>query len=367
MLSTSVGAAVPAAVRAEDPSPKAAPASKPAPSGAAAKPDAETERARHAFALLKPAERKDVADFLDSELEHVRTFQMGLARYVLEHQDRDPLLWPGETESPYFDPERHAPAQPIARHRLAHDDPRAVAARKQLRVPVDLRAWTYDWASGSVVHRVAADTPERAFELALRGLPPRYDLVTALVERAYTDRAGLVFPGITLYDAWRSGAEIEMPDVDCLGLVHVLLDDWTTWTSVVPGDKQDSLYERIAQLFQPAQRQRELRVAVAATFLQAAPDLCCGYEGSIDNFHALWDTCQSTPETLAKKLPDAAGWKDFLSGWVAECTRDGEMYQRGVARRATLDGEGARIRETLAYVLEEYGAFARLREASTTK
>ncbi len=384
VLSTSVLAGPPAAVRPEDKKPAPKPTkSGDGPGAAVSAQDAETDRARHAFALLKPSERKDIADFLASELEHVGTFQMSLARFVLEHQDRDRLTWPAETDTPYFDPERHAPPQPIARRRLAYDDPLAVAARKDLRVPVDLRAWAYDWGSGSVLHRVAADTPERAFELALQGNPPEFDLVQALVERAlddgserkahaafghaYTDRAGVVFPGITLYDAWRSGVEIEMPDIDCLGLVHTLLDDWTTWTSIVPGNKQESLYARIAELFQPAKRQRELRVAIAATFLQSAPDLCCGYEGSIDNFHALWESQKSTPEALAKKLPDAAGWKDFLSGWVAECTRDGELYQRGIARRATLAKEAARIRATLAYVLEEYGAFARLREATGTK
>jgi len=392
VLSTSVLAGPTAAVRPEDQKP----APIPGKSGGAPSPavvdqgpatdsatEAATDRARRAFALLKPAERKDVVDFLSSELEHERTFQMMLVRYVVANQDRDRLAWPQETEAPYFDPKRHAPAQPIARRRLAHDDPRAAATRMELSVAVDVRAWAYDWGSGVVLHRVASDTPDRAFELALRGLPPDFDLVTALVERAlddgserkahaafghaYTDRAGLVFPGITLYDAWRSGTEIEMPDVDCLGLVNVILDDWTTWTSVVPGYKQAPLYARIAELFQPAKRQRELRVAIAATFLQAAPELCCGYEGSIDNFHALWEKTESTPASLAEKLPDAAGWKDFLSGWVAECTRDGELYQRGIARRATLANESARIRATLAYVLEEYGAFARLREATATK
>ncbi|MCY2961084.1 MAG: hypothetical protein NTY35_13065 [Planctomycetota bacterium] len=364
------------AVRPEEPAATSAPAQN------GAEP-ADAARARRAYALLKASERKDVADFLESELEHLPTFQMTLARWVLEHQDRDPLAWASETEAPYFDPARHAPAQPIARHRLAPNDPRAVAARRDLRVPLDPRAWTYDWSSGAILHRVEADTTERAFELALRGLPPRFDLVLALVERAlddgsqrkahaafahaYTDRAGLVYPGITLYDAWKSGAEIEMPDVDCLGIVNTLLDDWTTWTSVVPGNKQDALYARIAELFQPVHRQRELRAAIAATFLQGAPDLCCGYEGSIDNFHALWEDCESTPANLGKRLPDAAGWTQFLADWVAECHRRGELFQRGVARRATLAAEGAEIRATLLRVLEEYGAFARLREATGTK
>lgn len=343
----------------------------------------DVERARRAWALLKPDERKDVADFLSSELEHARTFQMTLVRWVLEHQDRDPLLWPVETEPAYFDPERHAPAQPIARRRLLEDDPRAVAARRALGIAPDPRAWAYDWGTGTILRRVLCDTPERAFELALRGLPPGTDLVQALVERAlddgslrtthaafgraYTDRTGLVYPGITLYDAWKSGAEIEMPDVDCLGIVNTVLDDWTTWTSIVPGNRQAALYARIAELFQPAHRQRELRAAVAATFARGTPELCCGYEGSIDNFHALWEDCASTPETLAGRLPDAAGWKAFLADWVARCRRDGELYQRGVARRTTLAAEGEQIRATLLYVLEEYGAFARLREASGTK
>lgn len=374
ILASTLGVPAPNDVRAERP---------PDTEAATAAADPEVDRARRAWALLKPAERKDVADFLASELEHVRTFQLDLARWVLANQDRDPLAWPARTAAAWFDPERHAPAQPIPRRSAEPDDPRVIAARKELGVPPDPRAWVYDWGSGSVLHDVANDTPERAFELAVRGLPPRADLVRALLEctlddgsqraahaafgHAYTDRAGLVYPGITLYDAWRSQAEIEMPDVDCLGLVHVLLDDWTTWTSIVPGNRQASLYARIGELFVPLPRHRELRTAIAATYLEARPELCCGYEGSLDNFHALWDVNASTPGALAPKLPDAAGWKEFLSSWVAECTRDGETYLRGAKRRETLAADGAAIRATLAHVLEEYGAFARLREATGPK
>lgn len=345
--------------------------------------DGRADDPRAAFALLSAKERREVADFLESELAHVRNFQLDLARHVLSTQDRDPKAWPAATDAPWFDPERHAPAQPIPRRRLADDDPRVTTARKSLGVAADPRAWIYDYASGSVLHRTREDSPERVFELALRGLPPNADLVLALVERTlddgserkshaalahvYTDRAGNAYPGITLYDAWKSGDEIEMPDVDCLGIVNTVLDDWTTWTSIVPGDRQASLYARIAELFQPAQRQRELRSAVAATYLEGAPELGRGYGGSIDNFHALWEVCESTPTKLAPRLPNAAGWKDFLGEWVAECTRDGAMYQRGVARGATLAAEGETIRAVLRGVLDEYGAFARLREAPRAK
>jgi len=342
--------------------------------------DRRVDDPRAAFALLSARERREVADFLESELARVRNFQLDLTRHVLATQDRDPTAWPESTEAPWFDPERHAPAQPIPRRRLADDDPRVTAARKSLEVAPDPRAWAYDYASGSVLHRTREDSPERVFELALRGLPPKADLVLALVERAlddgserkshaafahaYTDRAGNAYPGITLYDAWKSGDEIEMPDVDCLGIVNTVLDDWTTWTSIVPGERHASLYAQIAELFQPAQRHRELRAAVAATYLEAAPELCCGYGGSIDNFHALWEVCESTPAKLAPRLPKAAGWKDFLGDWVAECTRDGAMYQRGVARGATLAADGETIRAVLRAVLDEYGAFARLRGAT---
>ena len=164
------------------------------------------------------------------------------------------------------------------RARATHRAPEALPRTTRARSPraarwascLDARAWAYDWGSGTILRRARGDTPERAFELALRGLPPETDLVQALVERAlddgslrsthaafgraYTDRTGLVYPGITLYDAWKSGAEIEMPDVDCLGIVNTVLDDWTTWTSIVPGNRQAALYARIAELFQPAHR-----------------------------------------------------------------------------------------------------------------
>ena len=71
--------------------------------------------------------------------------------------------------------------------------------------------------------------------------------VMTAFSHAYADRQGNAFPGITLYDAWSSGAEMEMPDVECLGIVHDLLDDWKTWKA--PVRKQESLYDAIGELF----------------------------------------------------------------------------------------------------------------------
>lgn len=344
-------------------------------------PPAADVRAQKAFDGLEPSERKDVIDFLEGELEHLTTFQMSLVRWSFKHQDRDPLMWPAARETPFFDPAKHAPAQPIARQRLAATDSRAQAALRDMRIPEDRRAWVYDWGTGDVLHHVQRDTAERAFERALAGMPPRLDLVNALLERAlddgsqrkslaafghaYTDRAGNVFPGITLFDAWKSGREIEMPDVDALGIVNTVLDDWTTWTSVVPAEKHDALYARIGELFQPAKKHRELRGAIAATFLVGAPPLCCGYEATLDNFHSLWEDCASTPETLAQRLPPAAQAQEFLAAFVKSCY-EGDLYQKGIQRRAALSADGAVIRATLERVLDEYGAFAP-REGGVTK
>src|SRR5262249_29966935 len=137
---------------------------------------------------------------------------------------------------------------------------------------------------------------------------------------AYTDREGGVYPGVTLYDAWASGAEIEMPDVDCLGIVHSVLDDWKTWRAPVPATKHEALYDRIGKIFVDAHRHRSLRRALATVFLEGSPALRDGFVDSVGNFHALWEDCGSTPAELAKRLPKPKDRTEFLSAWTKTCT-----------------------------------------------
>jgi hypothetical protein len=216
----------------------------------------------------------------------------------------------------------------------------------------------------------------RVFENALLGMAPDWDLAEALVElrlddgslqksfqafgHAYTDRWGGVYPGVSLYDAHASLTQIEMPDVDCLGLVHDLLGDWTTYASPVPAEQHEELYGRIAELFRAVSRHRSLRTNLARTYLCGNADLRDRYMHNLDNFHALWESVRSDPAALLPKLPDDAGWRDFLQGWDDSLAADVQLLYRGTSRHATLDRETHRVRATMLRLLEEYGAFTRI-------
>ena len=134
----------------------------------------------------------------------------------------------------------HAPAQPIPRKSLAADSRRVKKKREEFffRVP-DRKldsAWVYDYAARELRRTQELDDPDRIFRNGLAGFPPDLDLAEALVEmalddgaeqdkarafgHAYTDRTGNVFTGLTLYDAWASGSNMEMPDIDNLGILH---------------------------------------------------------------------------------------------------------------------------------------------------
>ena len=142
------------------------------------------------------------------------------------------------------------------------------------------RGLGYDYATREVRHTRDVKDPERIFKNGLAGCAPDLDLCAALVERmlddgsqqktlaafahAYTDRDGRVYPGVTLYDAWSSGVEIEMPDVDTLGIVHTLLDDWKTWKAPVDASQHDKLYAKIGELYRALHRLQGLRHALAA-------------------------------------------------------------------------------------------------------
>jgi hypothetical protein len=345
---------------------------------AAGKTEPSDERLRQAWSCLLPAEQADAMAWLAADAPHLGTFQANLVAHALDLAGIDAGFFEEAGDTPYFSPETHAPRQPIPRRRLAPDDAEARRVmQRMLRgvpAPALMAAWRYDWGTGSVVRTADPEDPTRLFENALAGYPPDADLAQALVERAlddgslrkvhaafehaYTDRDGRVYP-LTLYDAWASGTEMEMPDVDCLGVVHTIDDEWKRWVAPVPAARQDELYEVVGEHFARARRHRGLRTALAMTYLAGNPRLRDGYPAHLERLHSLWDKHASMPEDLALALPDPEGWAEFLEAWSIEVDHSLELTRAGQVRRATLQADAGRVRALLVRILTELGALER--------
>ncbi len=349
------------------------------PQEGAAKHERSDADARRAFGFLTEAEQADCVEELTAELEWLDTFQLRLVRYARTLDERDPGLLPIERETPHFDPREHAPGQPIARKLLAPDSSAARKTRERIlrRVPQSplVASYRYDWVQGDIVRSASAPDARRVFDNALAGFAPDHDLALALVERAlddgsqraaldafghaYTDRSGNVYPGLTLYDAWASGEEIEMPDVDILGVVHTLLGIRDRWIAPVPDREHNELYATVGTLFRSAQRHRGLRSAIAATFLESSPKLPGSYPTSIERFHGLWESCASTPAEVAKLLPEPERWSEFLVECSTRMSGDPKLLAAAQSRQATLAADALAVRALLVRLLEQRGAFER--------
>jgi len=336
------------------------------------------ERLRKAWSFLLPEEQLEIGEWYRSEVGYLDTFQNKMIAYVVGAEERDRGTWPAAEPLPYFDPELHCPAQPIRRTRLAVDSGRAEAARSRLKPSEGSdplrRTWVYDWASGEIVTLTNENDPEVLFENALLGLPPLIDLAEALLLRrlddgsqrvalaafqhAYTDRSGNIYPGVSLYDAWSSGKEFEMPDVDTLGILHTVYDDWRSFKAPVPGSKQEKLYDKIGEAFIDAKRHRGLREAIAVNYLRGSAIPADDYSGTGLAFNALWEECSGVPEAFAEDLPKVKRWKNYLEGLVRK-TKKKKFRTAGKNRIAWIDAERFRVKATLVRVLKEFGAMDR--------
>ncbi len=341
----------------------------PAPVRAAPTRADEDARAKAAFQALSAGERKEFLEYLELELRQAGLFQNELVRFVLREDARAPAAFPEAAAPTWYDPATHAPAQPIARHALAADDPALLEARRELLAAEPPRAivsaFRYDYGRREVVRLPGWDDAERILSNALAGYAPLHDLAEALVEKAlddgaqqktlaafahtYTDRSGRAFPGITLYDAWSSGAEIEMPDVDTLGLLHELRDDWTTYRAPVPEPQHARLYKSLGDLFRDASRQRGLRHALALCYL----------EGRL-NLHLAWEKASSTPAKLAPTLPTPAGRETWIAALIEKGRSKTDAWQAAELRRDTLARAGELVRATVLAGLQEFGAYKKL-------
>ena len=327
---------------------------------------------RAAWGRLDAAQRADLIEWFRAESEWVGGFQRQLVTFVLESEERDPGTWPEAGDPPTYDPTVHAPAQPIQR-RAMKSAAAAERAREHWLANVPKRrlrsAWVYDYASRDVQRLPNADDPERIFENAIAGFLPNHDLAEALVERAlddgaqraaltafghaYSDRNGNVVPGLTLYDVWCSGQEMEMPDVECLGVLHDLEDDWRTFKAPVPERLHRKLYKTIGELFLPAHRHRGLRNAMARSYLTGTPVLRDGYQESIDRLHSVWEQNTSTPSRLRDALPESKDWESYLEDLAKACRKDKALRESGEVRRATLDADAQRVRALMIRLMRE--------------
>lgn len=318
--------------------------------------------------------RREVVEYLELDLSHASTFQLQLARWVVRTSGIEPGLIDPAREPRWFDPQVHAPAQPIARRPLAADSRTVRRAREEMAAAWRERpfepAFGYDWGARQIVRLDDPRDPTRRFRAALAGLPADADLVEAHVTawlddgeqqavldafgHLYTDRTGKAYPGITLYHAWSSGTGIEMPDVDTLGIVHVLDDEWDRWVAPVPGSQHAALYARIGEHFVPARHHRGLREALASAYLVADPSYKDGYTaGNTVGFHALWNRRSSDPHALAADLPAARDWAAYLEGVNAELAEDEELWAGGLLRRDTLASDQAFVRHRLVAIMRD--------------
>lgn len=337
------------------------------------------EVVRAAWEALEHQDRIEIAQWFSAEAERLDTFQNALMAHVFAVHARARYDWPeAQPELPLYDPKKHAPAQVIPRRWLRENSSEVKRWKERVFAAVPERAllqgWRYDYPSASVVRLGDEFDPERVFHNGLAGLPPDLDLAEAIVEswlddeslrevltafgHGYSDRNGKAYPGVTLYDVWCSGAQMEMPDVECLGIIHDVLDEWDRWVAPVDPRDHGELYQALGEIFAPARRHRGLRTALARTYLIGTPVMRDQYGPTTDRLHSLWDSCQSEPSKLIEQLPGSGEeWTEWFVALGQKVMKDPELMKAGQNRRLTLEADQARVRRVLVGVMTEYGAF----------
>jgi hypothetical protein len=335
-----------------------------------------------AWKYLRGSERRELTEYFTAQTRALESRQRALVARAGKLADRDSSLWPVERELAYYDPQTHAPRQPIKRKRLAPDDQRVISAQNELAPPLPgalHAAWRYDWGARGLVRSAAPalteDDAERVFANACLGLPPDADLAIALVERAlddgaqaaaqaafahaYTDRDGGVYP-FTLYAAWGSGRDIEMPDVDTLGLYHELFGDSKRFVAPVPNKLHKELYDAtLFPRFAAARVHRAPREGLAQTWLRAEPTLSQGYDAAVIRFHALWHYMNEQPPALGKTLSENTDWDRYFTAWTASLAKNQVLYERGHERQLALYADEQALRGLMSSCMRELGLLGR--------
>lgn len=214
------------------------------------------------------------------------------------------------------------PRQLVAADTAAHRA--ATRGMQELEFLPDLNAAVvYDWQLGKAAKRGAELGDAQRFANCVHGYAPSADHAIARIleildddplqrllgdyfAHLYCDRDGAVFEGVTLFAAWSSGRQIEMPDTDGIAFAQRVLQT-RSFVAPLPADRRrQRLYEKIREAFAEHREYVSLRLCLAATYVSAEPRVDATYQPLIRRGHFLWHQCGRDPQALARRL-HAAG------------------------------------------------------------
>lgn len=246
-------------------------------------------------------------------------------------RERGAGAYPAPMPRTWFEPRDYAPvalprslvAPGSAAHRAATRGCRPFEFLPDLEVAV-----VYDWGLGKAV-RIAPNLDATArFGNLVRGFFPHSDHAVAQVlealdddpeqralgdyfEHLYGDRNGAVFTGVSLYDAWNSGIQLEMPDTDAIAFAVRILGT-ASFVSPIPEDRRrERLYAKIREAFERHRDHRVVRLAAAAAYVAGEPKLDATYLPLVARCQWVWQQVDWEPKEFAARLrqtPDRAQW-----------------------------------------------------------
>lgn len=243
----------------------------------------------------------------------------------IQGMQRGEAAYPPRPASTWFEPRDYAPgAAPRQVVAQGTDEHRKATRRMTPFVFLsDLHAeFAYDWGLGKAVRASAPLSDEQRFANYVHGYPPGTDQAVARVlealdqdpqqrvcgnyfEHLYADRGGQVFAGTSLFDAWNSGLQIEMPDTDAIAFARLCLQT-ASFTAPLPTDRRrERLYQKMREGFATYREYRTLRLAAAAAFIGADPPIDPTYAPLVRRCHYLWPKCEYVPKRLAERFAKA--------------------------------------------------------------
>jgi hypothetical protein len=263
-------------------------------------------------------------------------------------------------------PERQRIAAGTAAHRAVVEQYPPVPFLDGLRKA----AW-YDWGEGRVVRRPTPLAPAEVFDNCLDGWLPGADLAVARLlakldqdpqmrklatyfEHWYADLDARVYDGVTIYQAWYSSDELDVPDVDAIPFAIQILNS-TAYRSPIPaGPARTRLYGKIRDAAFAYRKYRTLREAAAGALLCAEPAIAPTYTALVPRFHVLFATLDHDPDQVAAFLGKIPDREQFLIAVDAKVVQSNTAWELREQRKQELTALRESLRQLAHAALEFY-------------